>query len=176
MPKPVAKYRALIANLEQLLNLFSGLKAIRHHVPRKVTVTDVVAERTELVRIAFEVLTSLHRLMEYAFARKDKRYAYIAPGGLALAIVEGARAAIPASFTRGSRGADSCYRESRRVCTDTSPGQHRSFASQHIRHTRGISAWRCAAYIYFDRQGVVNVPRSVFVNVVSMPNAHRRRW
>ena len=176
MPKPVARYRSLIANLEELLNLFSGLKAIRQHVPRKVTVTDVVAERTELVRLAFQPSKDLQPLTKHAVLHEDERYAHLAASSLALAVIEGASAAVSPSITRGSRGVDSCYRESCRVCTDSASGQHRPFASQHLRHARGISAWRCTAHLYFDGQDVFDVPRSVLVNVVSMPHTHWTRW
>lgn len=50
LPKPVKKYRKLIGDLNELLNLWSGLRAIRQNIPRKLTVLDVMPQRTELVR------------------------------------------------------------------------------------------------------------------------------
>jgi hypothetical protein len=57
LPKPVKKYEALIRNLTELLNLFSGLRAIRKNIPRKVTVVDVLPERTELVSLDHSALS-----------------------------------------------------------------------------------------------------------------------
>lgn len=59
LPKPVKKYRKLIRNLNELLNLWSGLRAIRQHIPRKLTVLDVMPQRTELIS---SILIILHAI------------------------------------------------------------------------------------------------------------------
>lgn len=55
LPKPVKKYRKLIADLNELVNLWSGLRAIRQNIPRKLTVLDVLPQRTELVSEALDL-------------------------------------------------------------------------------------------------------------------------
>ena len=49
LPKPIAQYRSLVASLDKLLSLFSGLRSIRQHIPHKLTVIDLLPQRTEFV-------------------------------------------------------------------------------------------------------------------------------
>ncbi|KAL0578438.1 hypothetical protein V5O48_003537 [Marasmius crinis-equi] len=49
VPKPVRRYLQVIASLQRLLDLLTGLRKIREHIPRKHAVAAVASERRELV-------------------------------------------------------------------------------------------------------------------------------
>ncbi|KAF8892705.1 hypothetical protein BD779DRAFT_1436676 [Infundibulicybe gibba] len=49
VPKPVRKYRQIVSLLQKLLDLLTGLRKVREHIPRKESVTDVAPHRRELV-------------------------------------------------------------------------------------------------------------------------------
>ncbi|KAF9264928.1 hypothetical protein L218DRAFT_1076360 [Marasmius fiardii PR-910] len=48
-PKPMRRYREVMATLHRLLDYLIGLRTVREHIPRKQTVTAVACERRELV-------------------------------------------------------------------------------------------------------------------------------
>ncbi|KAK9893742.1 hypothetical protein P389DRAFT_107891 [Cystobasidium minutum MCA 4210] len=67
LPKPIEQYRSLIRDLNELTNLWSGLRAIRQHIPRKLTVLDVLPQRTELISSILIVLHAIsHSLHTYS--------------------------------------------------------------------------------------------------------------
>ncbi|KAI3610856.1 hypothetical protein WG66_007253 [Moniliophthora roreri] len=49
VPKPMRRYRQIIAALQRFLDLLTGLRKIREHIPRKTTVISAVEERREFV-------------------------------------------------------------------------------------------------------------------------------
>ncbi|KAK1229061.1 hypothetical protein PQX77_007877 [Marasmius sp. AFHP31] len=49
VPKPMRRYRQIVACLQRLLDLLTGLRKIREHIPRQHAVAAVANERRELV-------------------------------------------------------------------------------------------------------------------------------
>jgi hypothetical protein len=48
--KPIPHYRAVVLKIQKILDLMTGLRKIREHIPRKETVALVLKERREFVR------------------------------------------------------------------------------------------------------------------------------
>jgi len=48
--KPMRHYRVVALKIQKILDLMTGLRKIREHIPRKETVTSVLKERREFVR------------------------------------------------------------------------------------------------------------------------------
>lgn len=59
LPKPIRSYTHLVGELNDLVNLFAGLRQIRQHIPRQLTVMDVLPQRTEFVS---SILLTLHAI------------------------------------------------------------------------------------------------------------------
>ncbi|KAI0798119.1 hypothetical protein C8Q75DRAFT_709584 [Abortiporus biennis] len=49
LPKPIRHYRSVVAVLQRLLDLLTGLRKVRENIPRKETVSDVFKERQEFM-------------------------------------------------------------------------------------------------------------------------------
>ncbi|KAL1743278.1 hypothetical protein HDZ31DRAFT_41293 [Schizophyllum fasciatum] len=49
VPKPMRRYRRLLGILQNLLDVLSGIRKARENIPRRETVTAVIAQRRELV-------------------------------------------------------------------------------------------------------------------------------
>jgi hypothetical protein len=47
--KPIRHYQRMILALQKTLDLLTGLRKVREHIPKKETVADVFRERRELV-------------------------------------------------------------------------------------------------------------------------------
>jgi hypothetical protein len=113
LPKPVKKYRKLIRDLNELLNLWSGLRAIRQNIPRKLTVLDVLPQRTELVRKIYlhgwksDCYLTLQSILDIFhpdhIALNQSLFTYSLP-----------RSPIPASSAHSSRAPDRSHRRARR--------------------------------------------------------------
>ncbi|KAI0340717.1 hypothetical protein BDW22DRAFT_1333959 [Trametopsis cervina] len=49
LPKPLHCYRRIVSLLQNMLDLMTGLRKIRENIPRKITVSDVIKERREIM-------------------------------------------------------------------------------------------------------------------------------
>jgi hypothetical protein len=49
--KPIRRYQRILGHLQRTLDLLVGIRRVREHIPRKITVTDVLQQRVELVGV-----------------------------------------------------------------------------------------------------------------------------